>query len=329
MRINMLRYIFAVLALGSSLLSNSQELRVTASIDSVVLPIGQQTKVRLDVVQPKEVILNFPLFGNELFDKIEILEQSEVDSATIDETTLRLSKTYTVTSFDSGFYAIPPFVLTIDSQSGGGQILSNPLALKVLTFDVDTTQGIFDVKPIQSVPYTLAEIVPWVVGGVLFVGLIIFFIWLFRRLRRNEPVFSIVREKVIEPPHIIALRELDQIKKEKLWQTGRVKEFYTHLTDVLRTYIEGRYNVQALEMTSGETLQELKSVMGDEQGALQNLKQVLLTADMVKFAKASPLPDENDLSMMNAYFFVNQTKIVEVKPLDELATETQQTNKEA
>jgi hypothetical protein len=329
MRVNMLRYIFAVLALGGSLLSNSQELRVTASIDSVVLPIGQQTKVRLDVVQPKEVILNFPLFGNELFDKIEILEQSDVDSATIDETTLRLSKTYTVTSFDSGFYAIPPFVLTIDSQSGGGQILSNPLALKVLTFDVDTTQGIFDVKPIQSVPYTLAEIVPWVVGGVLFVGLIIFFIWLFRRLRRNEPVFSIVREKVIEPPHIIALRELDQIKKEKLWQTGRVKEFYTQLTDVLRTYIEGRYNVQALEMTSGETLQELKSVMGDEQGALQNLKQVLLTADMVKFAKASPLPDENDLSMMNAYFFVNQTKIVEVKPLDELASETQQTNKEA
>lgn len=320
---------FAVMAFGVSFLVNSQELKVTASIDSVVLPIGQQTKVRLDVVQPKDVVLNFPVYGNELYDKIEILDQSPVDTTTMDASTLRLSKTYTVTSFDSGFYAIPPIVLSIDTLSGGGQILSNPLALKVYTYPVDTTQGVYDVKPIQSVPYTFAEIVPWIVGGLLFVGLLILFIWLFRRMRRNEPIFSIVREKVVEAPHVVALRELDKIKKEKVWQTGRVKEFYTQLTDVVRVYIEGRYNVQAPEMTSGETLDALKRVMNEEQGALQNLKQVLLTADMVKFAKASPLPDENDLSMMNAYFFVNQTKLEVVVPLEEMTQETLQTQKEA
>ncbi len=109
------------------------------------------------------------------------------------------------------------------------------------------------------------------------------------------------------PAHVRAANELDKLKAEKIWQQGREKEFYSKLTDILRRYIYEREGINAMEMTSGEILNNIRQI-SDVDSVYNNLKQILSTADLVKFAKYKPYPDENDLSMVNAYFFVNQTK---------------------
>ena len=112
---------------------------------------------------------------------------------------------------------------------------------------------------------------------------------------------------VVLPAHVRAVRELDKLKGEKIWQNGREKEFYSKLTDILRRYIHEREGFNAMEMTSGEILNEIRK-LSDVDSVYENLKQILSTSDLVKFARYKPYPDENDLSMVNAYFFVNQTR---------------------
>ena len=136
-----------------------------------------------------------------------------------------------------------------------------------------------------------------------------------RLYRETDPCEEVVDPKKEEPklpPHEQAIKELDEIKQQKLWQQGRSKEYYTLITDTLRKYIEERFGINAMEMTSGEIL-ELIRKNSEAQSVYDNLRQILQLADFVKFAKMNPLPDENDLSMMNAYLFVNQTKVEEMQ----------------
>lgn len=314
-----LKYLLRLFVLCTTLMAVSQngisqEIRATAAIDSTILPIGQQSMLHYEVIQPKDVILNFPFFADTLVDKVEILDQTEWDSTEIADMQILIKKDLLITSFDSGLYYIPPVQFGI--QNGGGFIESNPLVLKVITFEVDTAQGIFDIKTVKDVPYTFAELVPWLIGAAIALIVVFLFIYLFKRINRKEPIF-VKREKPKEPAHVIAIRSLDELKASKLWQKDQIKEFYTRLTDIVRVYIENRYNIPAMEQISDEILESLKIVDDEPGSALKNLEQILRTADLVKFAKHKPLPDENDLSLMDAYLFVNQTKIVEVKSLEE------------
>ena len=109
-----------------------------------------------------------------------------------------------------------------------------------------------------------------------------------------------------------------QLKTEKIWKQERYKEFYTQLTDVLRRYIHERYGVNSLEMTSEEILHIIRNKV-EEDSVYVNLQQVLTIADLVKFAKHKPFIDQNDLSLMNSYFFINQTK--EDDPLPDTSSE--------
>jgi hypothetical protein len=145
----------------------------------------------------------------------------------------------------------------------------------------------------------------WIVLGIMllvaFIGLVI---WLILKKKRKGYIF---KPPVILPAHVRAIRELDKLKEEKIWQQGREKEFYSRLTDILRSYLFEREGINAMEMTSGEILNEMRKLLEGE-SVYNNLKQILSTADLVKFARYKPYPDENDLSMVNAYFFVNQTR---------------------
>ncbi|HOY38067.1 MAG: hypothetical protein KBB11_00605 [Bacteroidales bacterium] len=110
-----------------------------------------------------------------------------------------------------------------------------------------------------------------------------------------------------EPPHIVALRELNRIRDEKKWQNGKTKEYYTELTDVLRKYFEGRFGVNAMEMTSDEILNAMSGFSVITETYMNQLKQVLITADAVKFAKAEPFFHENDMHLKNAFDIVEGT----------------------
>jgi len=171
----------------------------------------------------------------------------------------------------------------------------------------------------------LYRFLPWILGGLAIALLIAAGIWFY--LKRRNPLKAFIKEKPKEPAHVIALRELEHIKQEKLWQKGEVKTFHSHLTDVLRDYIEDRYGIPAPEQITSEILQSLQSVELPDDKVLWKIQQVLEQADLVKFAKMEPLPDENDLALKNAYLFVNQTKFEAPKPAEEEAGENEKQQK--
>jgi hypothetical protein len=178
---------------------------------------------------------------------------------------------------------------------------------------IDTTRGLTDIKMPYGAPVTLKEVTPYILG-VMLIGAIIFLIlYSIKRKKKNKPFFAMpVKPK--EPPHIIALRELDRIKNEKIWQKEKIKQYYSEVTDVLRNYIEERFEIPAMEQTTHEILESFKyrrDLLGEK--SFQNLSQILSLADLVKFAKYKPLPDDNNLTLVNSYFFVNETKKEEIR----------------
>jgi hypothetical protein len=184
---------------------------------------------------------------------------------------------------------------------------------EVHTMKIDTTKGPVDIKTVYGAPVTLKEVMPYILGVILIAALIFFIFYYIRWKKKNKPLF-VKPEKPAEPAHIVALRELDRIKAQKLWQQEKIKQYYSEISDTIRTYIVNRFEIPAMEQTSGETINAFKPRrdLVDEK-TLDQLQHILSLADLVKFAKYSPLPDDNNLTLMNAYFFVNQTKKEEIK----------------
>ena len=288
---------------------------VKASIDSVHILIGQQTKIHLEIAADKNQQLQLPLVSDTLMAGVEVLEISKIDTIDIGNNRVQMKYDYLITSFDSALYLLPPFKIIADLDT----VLSAELALKVSTVPVDTESGQFyDIKDVRKPPFVLMDYLPillWILAILAVAALIAYIVY---RLIKKKPLVPFKKEEPYIPPHIRAIRRLDTIKQEKLWQMGRIKEYHSEITETLRVFIEERFGVGAMEMTSGEILSDIKK-HSDADVGYNNLKQILILADFVKFAKYKPLPDENELSMMNAYLFVNNTKKEELK--EELKTE--------
>lgn len=283
----------------------AQSVTLNAVIDSVTMPIGQQTLLHLTLSGPSNQSYTFPSFlGDTLVSGVEILERRPVDTLELDPSYIKLKADYLITSFDSGLYYIPP----IKVMAGNDSVLSNELAIKILTYDVDTANyQLFDIKGVQQPPFVLADYL-WIVLIVLLAAVLGLGGWWFYRRYQQRKAHQQEEDILASlPPHVAAIMALDKLKTERPWIAGRNKEFYTRLSDILRQYIERRFQVNALEMTTSDIL-SLFQKDKETQSVYLNLKQILQLSDLVKFAKLIPLENEHDLSMMNAYLFVNQTK---------------------
>jgi hypothetical protein len=178
---------------------------------------------------------------------------------------------------------------------------------------IDTAKGPTDIKLPYKAPVTLKEVTPYILGIILIAAIIFFIFYYIKWKKKNVPLFA-KPEKPADPAHIIALRELDRIKEQKLWQQEKLKQYYSEVADTIRIYIENRFDIPAMEFTSAETIGTFKENKNRiDQNSLDQLQHILSLADLVKFAKYNPLPDDNNLTLMNAYFFVNQTKKEEIK----------------
>jgi hypothetical protein len=237
-----------------------------------------------------------------------VLQRSGIDTILSDNQREKLTQTFLVTCFDSGQYRIPPFRFDFHLDERYDSILTNELLLEVLTLEIDTTRGPTDVKMPYDAPLTLKEVTPYIMGITLVGALLFLLLYGIKRKKKNLPFF-VKPSKPAEPPHVIALRELDRIREEKLWQKDKIKAFYSEITDVLRNYMEGRFGIPAMEQTTGEIMtsfQSDRSLISEK--SLNYLHQILPMADLVKFAKYKPLPDDHQMALANAYFFVNDTK---------------------
>jgi hypothetical protein len=281
---------------------------IQSTIDSTMLMIGEQTKVQWEVISDKNKHVILPVVSESLIDGVWVLETGKPDTIIDDNDRMSIKQQYLITSFDSALYVIPPFQV-ID---GPDTLLSNSLILKVMTFpDVDPSKGITDIKPVVAPDFSLLDYC-WYAFGILGgLCLLCVIVYILQKWKKQEPLF-LKKEAPKLPPHAEAVQQLDRIKAEKLWQRGKYKEYYSGITDVLRKYIVDRFDVSAMEMTSEEILSEINR-LNDALSVYNTLKQILELADLVKFAKYVPLPDNNEISIMNAYLFVNQTKIEELK----------------
>lgn len=315
--------------------SFAQRTSVHATIQPAEIQIGEQALINLKVIAPKNQTIQFPIYEKEIVKGLEVLAMLPSDTL-IENEVATMNFRYLVTSFDSTLYYIPHIPVfdgtdTIFSNSFGLKVISPVLKdstvayLELLnsgqTDSIDFNQlQLYDIKEIQKPQFVWTDYlwVLWIILGAIVVILAVGLIIIMVLRKKNKGYFF--TPPIVLPPHTRALKALDKLKEDKIWQQDREKEYYTKITDVLRTYIYERYRVNALEMTSGEILDEIrKRIESDSDSAMENLSQVLLLADMVKFAKHKPFQDENDLSIMNAYFFVNQTR--EPDPIPEKGEE--------
>jgi hypothetical protein len=284
------------------------ETLIDVRLDTADILIGEQTTLHLTITVDDGKTVYWPVPADLLMPGVEVLSLSQPDSTVIDNRII-IKQDILITSFDSLLYLLPPF-MAIDRTD---TVYSNQVALKVSTVpvNVDAPEEFFDVKDIWKPPFVPADYYP-LIFGILIALVVLFLIWyVVKRLRSKKSLMPFRKTEPELPPDQIAVRELDKIKQQKLWQHGRNKEYYTQITDTLRHYMWRRYGFNAMEMTSYEIL-EILHEKNDDRAIYDMLKQILRLADFVKFAKLHPLPDENDLSMANAYQFVSRTKPAEV-----------------
>lgn len=316
-----------IVALFSCLCTFVQaQVNVEVKIDSVQLFIGEQTDITLKVNLDANQKLQLPDFknGKEIIPDVEVVTVHRPDTNWLNGgKRMEISQRYTVTAWDSSFYYLPPFEVMVD----GKVYKSKTLALNVYTVDIDTlhVDRFFPPYPIMEPPFSWDDWSSPVLAAFLVVILFVICIVLYYHIVNGKPIVRIIRRKKVLPPHKVAMDEIQRIKADRMWAEEDSKEYYTQLTDTLRTYIKERYGFNAMEMTSTEIIDNLLSE--NDEDALKELRDIFTTADLVKFAKYSTLINENDANLMAAIEYVNQTKLEvdpNAKPEPEVIKETDQ-----
>ncbi|CAG0954891.1 MAG: hypothetical protein HND27_00895 [Bacteroidetes bacterium] len=287
----------------------AQENSIQLTLDTNSIRIGEKANLEIKITFPVTNKIIFTEPKDSIASNVEILNKLKTDTSFSDDLSLKtLYYHYSITSFDSGYHVIPPFTFVSNTDT----IESNPLLLTVNTVEVDTSADIKDIKEVYRYPFNLwdwLENNKYYLLGITAILAIVFFIINYWKKIKPQPKITVEPEITI-PAHITALEKLNKIKEQKLWQEGHVKTYYSEITDVIRIYIEQVFKMEAMEQTTDETLSLLRLKIANEQ-TKNKLKQILILADMVKFAKEKPTPAENENSMQLAIDFINETTFLE------------------
>lgn len=299
---------FALLLNPAMAQDKENSLTVNVALDTNVIAIGDQINLNLSINQPKGVSVNFPVFTDSITKNIEVIRQWPIDTTKNKDGSFKVNKRYLITSFDGGVHKIPPFVFKLNGAEINNIIRTDTLQLGVRSFEIDTTKANFDISMPIHTPISFAEIAPWAGGGLLLILIIFAAYYFYRRYKHNKPLFK--AEIPVEPAHVIALRKLEEIDAQKLWQAGKIKKYHSDLTDAVRNYLDERFNLDTIESTTDETMNAIsEDIMPKD--LISDLKVILERADLAKFAKFQPLPDENQLSLKYAYRIIEKTIIKE------------------
>jgi hypothetical protein len=299
--------ILSLLLVGAIALSSSAQTAVIATLtaDSTHILIGDHLNVKLTLKHPKSLKIAMPVVKDSI-GNMEFISASKID--TITETTdVIYAQTYTVSAFDSGqFHAGPIPVYFKNSGSVMDTLFSNIVGIDVNTLPVDTMRPFKMIKGPLGVPFSWREFLPYIIGGILLIALIVILIVVWIKYQKRKPVV-VARPVPKDPAHIWARKELKKLEDEKLWQKGELKIYYSRLTEILRLYLEYRFNWLALESTTEEIEMDIDNYKMKEK-AKDNLLEILRVADLVKFAKQQPMPDINIRSMESANKFIDLTE---------------------
>jgi hypothetical protein len=323
----LIKYIIVFFAAFFIHIAVKAQAEASVTLDTNTILVGDQINLHLTYTGPKGTLIEWPKINDTITSEIEILEKSKIDtSLSQDKSKIILHQTLKITSFDSGYYAIPPF--RFNYKKPGDQLVqyaeTQAVLLSVHTIPVDTAKEIRDIKKPIEAPFTFREALPWIIALLIVAGIGYFIYYYLKKRKKAEPVFR-APVKIKLPPHQIALDALENLRNKKLWQSGRIKDYHTELTDIIRDYVYGKFAIHAPELTSDEILNALNYTAANEQ-ARKKLGQTFVVADLVKFAKMQPMPMEHDASLNNAIEFVKETMFLS-GPVQENADMDEEVNK--
>lgn len=304
--------ILLILSTALSVESAAQNnVSIKASIDSTTVIQGSKANLTLEVLKGKnEVSLIDVLEAGVEYNGVEISDL-KIDTIHHGNDREEIVYNYTIQAFDPGTVTLPPFRFLVD----GDTAVSEPVTLKVLEVDLDSLTDINPMETVVSIPSRWYDFIPgWVVYvlvAIAVAGLIICCVLLLRRkkIKASAPV-------EVTPPYDLAVMRLNNLQSKKLPQSGRDKEYYTELTEILRQYLEGRFGINAMEMSSTQIIDTLRHNKETKPGS-DLMKQILEIADFVKFAKVRPLPDDNVRAFNSAVKFVEDSKPLPPTPSEE------------
>lgn len=286
----------------------SQEVKVDGRIEKDSVFTGQPFEYQLDIIIPDGYVVDWSNLKDSLSENVEILSRGDILEERLDNSDILLSQKLTLATFDTGYVEIPGIpVKYLKSAKDTTSYVNRTdfMYIYVQSASIDTTMTYRAIKSPIRQNITFKETIPYLLGIVIVIFLILIVVHLIKRSKAKEKV---EKEEVIPqiPAITIARERLLQLKDASLWQSGRYKDYYTDLTDITREYLDGEFNIDAIEMTSEEILQEVKRINLDSQ-IFNKLQETLSTADLVKFAKATPGRTENENAFVNINSFIEES----------------------
>jgi hypothetical protein len=298
------------LMLGLMCSASAQSVEVSAKVQDNHVAVGKPFSLDLTMKVPYGYYVEWNEFATDtLSEQIDILKRGDlVRTADADSNTI-VQQQLTLMTFDTGYVQVPPVGLTYAKSVEDHlrlKAFTDPVQLYVTTITVDTTQAFRPLMPPIEQPISMKEVFPWILGVLLLVlvGLVVWFFWKRRKPRVDENGVPVKGPSI--PPYNKAIGDLESLKQQKLWQVGKVKEYYSGLSDIAREYIEGQFNVNAVEMTTDDILEEVEELDFDRE-IFGKLKDTMELSDLVKFAKYTTSPLENDNAMSDMTDFVNKS----------------------
>lgn len=291
------KYVFYIALFFSGFIS-AQEF--TVQLDSTDLIVGQQAQLKLNYIGSQNYIWTYFNDEDEIIENLEVVSSGNYDTISIDNNEIHLQQSISITAWDSGYFAIPPFKIEVN----GDTIESNPLLIHYALDNVDLTGELKSNKDQAKTPFTfdeIKELVYWLTGILLFIiGLTILIVYLIRK-NKNKP--QITTPTPTRPKIEILWERFHELSKNKDWKIGKEKEFQVELSHILKETLELKYHIKANESTTGEIIQQL-SAIGIEKEILENCKHILNFSDMIKFAKHKGVDTQHENALSNLKSFL-------------------------
>ncbi|MBE6173989.1 MAG: hypothetical protein E7147_00390 [Rikenellaceae bacterium] len=315
--------IMAVLVLVGAVAVAQSSPKITSHLSADTVMIGDRVTLTVEVEKDMMQNIIFPIFDFKQADEeraqsepsIEVITDFAPDTIALEGRKQHIRKRYEMAVYDEGIYDMGRAqVLYIGKNIVDTLYAEQEHKLVVKTFQIDSTMTtVRDLKPQMTLSFRFGEVSGYVGISLAVVLLIAGVLYLLVRYlhSRGKHISTLFRPTPPPPPHIVAIEALEKLRNEKLWQNNKHKLYYSGLSDILRTYLAGRFEVGAMEMTTDEIAEALR-VVDIEQKSKMDLLSVLRDADLVKFAKATPEANDNELAYDKAFYFVENTKPVEV-----------------
>ena len=284
-------------------------LRGRTDADTIV--VGQPFDYQLSLTIPKDYFVEWKQFGDTLSKSIDVINVEDIKTTAINNSdNVIMTQNLTLTSFDTGYVYVPEIAITYSKSLQDSiryTLRTDEKELYVTTVAVDTTEAFRPIKGVMRQGFTAKEVFPWVALAIIIAGVIYLIIYLKKHKKTKEVVVEEKKKPTI-PAIITARAKLAEMKDNEVWNTPKTKDYYTDLTDIAREYLEGQFEIDAIEMTTDEIMDAVNQ-LNLSNLTKSKLQDTLTTADLVKFAKANPSAEQNKQSFSDINNFVEDSYI--------------------